>query len=276
MRTAVRVLTYNVLNAGDADGARRQAALRAVIRDARADVVALQEVTRSDGFDQAAELLGPDFTIVDVPGWSAERVGECLGTSLPVERVEVLDEPVAGDARAAAAAVEVVAPIGRVLVIQHKGTYERDREGVREQQALATARFADALVAGRRDLPVILLGDFNGEPTSAALRFLTGRQSLDGMSTFYADAWEACHPDQPGHTFTPENPLVPAGEMPLERGRRIDHVLVRGGAHGPLLDVVAVALVGTEPVGGVQPSDHYGVVAELRAPGHPPGTWATR
>ena len=30
------------------------------------------------------------------------------------------------------------------------------------------------------------------------------------MSVAYRDAWEVMHPDEPGHTFTPANPLVTA------------------------------------------------------------------
>jgi hypothetical protein len=98
------------------------------------------------------------------------------------------------------------------------------------------------------------------------MRFWRGRQSLEGLSVCYIDAWEYLHPNEPGHTFTPRNPLVARGEMPLERGRRIDHILVRCGDHGPTLDVVACALVFNEPVGGVWASDHFGVVADLTLP----------
>jgi endonuclease/exonuclease/phosphatase family metal-dependent hydrolase len=145
---------------------------------------------------------------------------------------------------------------------------------VREQQALATARFVESLTRRRPHLPVVLLGDFNAGPDAASTRFLTGRQSLDGISVRYEDAWEAVHGDEPGHTFDPGNPLVRAGQMPTERGRRIDHVMVRSGAHGALLDVADCRLVLTEPLDGVWASDHYGVLADLRLPGHPPGRWA--
>jgi endonuclease/exonuclease/phosphatase family metal-dependent hydrolase len=159
-----------------------------------------------------------------------------------------------------------------VLVVHHRGTYELDLESVRERQALATARFVEKLV--EPSVPVVLLGDFNAAPDAASMRFLTGKQSLDGVSVRYEDAWAAVRPDEPGHTFTPRNPLVRAGQMPLERGRRIDYVLVRGGPHGPLLDVAECRLVGTEPVAGVWVSDHFGVLADLRRPAHPPGEWA--
>ena len=74
---------------------------------------------------------------------------------------------------------------------------------------------------------MVALGDFDDTPDSAAMRFWTGRQSLDGVSVAYRDAWEAVHADLPGHTFAADNPLTCAGEMALELGRRID---LRAGA----------------------------------------------
>jgi len=145
---------------------------------------------------------------------------------------------------------------------------------VREKQALATAHFVEDLVSDRPDLPVVLLGDFNADPDASSIRFLRGKQSLDGTSVSYEDAWEAVHAEEPGHTFSPRNPLVGLGQVPLERGRRIDHIMTRGGPHGPLLNVAACRLVLDQPVDGVWASDHFGVLADLERPHHPPGTWA--
>jgi endonuclease/exonuclease/phosphatase family metal-dependent hydrolase len=117
----------------------------------------------------------------------------------------------------------------------------------------------------------VLLGDFDDTPDSSSIRFWTGRQSLGDLSVAYRDAWEATHPGDPGHTFSPENPLVRAGEMPSELGRRIDYVMVRCGTHGPSLDVVDCRRVFDRPVDGVWASDHFGVLADLRLPSHPPG-----
>jgi endonuclease/exonuclease/phosphatase family metal-dependent hydrolase len=231
--------------------------------------VAFQEVTRSADLDQATDLLGPDFTAVDLPGG-----GECLASRFPLGTVTTLDLPLPGGMRATAVAAEVRTPLGVVLAVHHRGTYQLDREAVREQQALATARFVENLLAGRDDVPVVLMGDLNATPDAASIRFLTGKQSLDGTSVRYEDAWTATHPDDPGHTFTPRNPLVRAGEMPLERGRRIDYILTRSGPHGPLLDVADCRLTFTAPVDDVWPSDHFGVLADLRPPPHPPGQWA--
>ena len=271
-----RVLTFNVLTMRDASGERRHVVARELVRAANADVVALQEVTRSPDCDQAADLVGPGYTILDVPGGDPTYGGECLASRLPVERSWTSDLPIAEHAgrpmHAAALAVEVIAPppVGPLLCVHHKGTYELDGEYVRERQALATARFVDQIAA---DVPVVLLGDFNAAPDAASMRFLTGRQSLDGYSVRYEDAWATAHPDDDGHTFSPRNPLVRAGQMPLERGRRIDHILVRSGPHGPLLDVAACDVVFDQAVDGVWASDHFGLLAELRPPPHAPGTW---
>jgi endonuclease/exonuclease/phosphatase family metal-dependent hydrolase len=121
---------------------------------------------------------------------------------------------------------------------------------------------------------VIVLGDFNDDPESASVRSWTGRQSLNGFSVHFQDAWPTVHPRLPGHTFIPANPLVRAGQLPSERGRRLDYILIRSGPYGPSLAVADSRLVLDEPVAGVWASDHYGVLADLRLPPHPPGTWA--
>jgi hypothetical protein len=106
------------------------------------------------------------------------------------------------------------------------------------------------------------------------VRFWTGRQSLHGRSVAYRDAWESVHPDEPGHTFTAANPLVRAGEMSLELGRRIDYIMVRCRTHGPTLVVAGCRRLFDRPVNGVWASDHFGLLADLQMPAHLPGTWA--
>jgi endonuclease/exonuclease/phosphatase family metal-dependent hydrolase len=273
-----RLLTYNVLSLDHADGLRRQEVVRRGPVDLAPDVVALQEVDHDR--DQARELLGTDWTIVEHPSDPPDPVGACLATRWPVGRQTVLglqEIPGAdGLPWAAAVAVEVVLPepLGTVLVVHHKPNWQLTAEVVREQQAVAAARWIEDLVAERPDRPVVLLGDFDAGPDAASMRFWTGRQSLGGMSVRYEDAWEVLHPDEPGHTFSPRNPLVLAGEMKLERGRRIDHILVRGGVHGPTLDIADCRLAFDQPVDGIWPSDHFGVIADLVRPPQPPGSWS--
>src|SRR4051812_34422082 len=109
-------------------------------------------------------------------------------------------------------------------------------------------------------------GDFDAPPEAASMRFWHWRQSLNSISVCYADAWRGVHADTPGHTFTPRNPLVASGEMPLERGRRIDYILVRCSDHGPSLEVAGCMLAFDVPVNDTWASDHFGVVADLIVP----------
>jgi endonuclease/exonuclease/phosphatase family metal-dependent hydrolase len=275
----VHVLTFNLLALQHASGARRHERVRRELAALGADVIALQEVTRTADFDQAVDLVGPDFVIVDHPSPSPDGVGACLASRWPVGEVRTLDLHVVPEASglpwAATVAVEVLAPapLGSLLVVHHKPNWQLDREYVREQQALAAGRFVEEFVAGRPGLPVILLGDFDAGPDQASARFWAGRQSLNGTSLRYEDAWEVTHPGEPGHTFTPRNALVRPGEMPLERGRRIDYVMVRSGPHGPLLDIADCRLVFDQPIDGVWASDHFGVLADLEQPEHPIGRW---
>jgi endonuclease/exonuclease/phosphatase family metal-dependent hydrolase len=115
---------------------------------------------------------------------------------------------------------------------------------------------------------VVLAGDFNATPASASVRFWRGLQSLGERSVCYRDAWESAHPGEPGHTFTPRNPLVVTGadNWPLELGRRIDYVMVRCVERGPTLEIRASERIFDEPVEGVWASDHFGVVADLALP----------
>ncbi len=274
-----RVLTLNVLDRRHAEGPARHRLVRDELARLDPDVVALQEVTRSADLDQAAELLGDGYAVVDHPGSADDGVGACLATRWPVtavDRLPLTDVPGAwGLPWAAVVAVEVAAPApwGPLLLVHHKPNHQLDAEAVRERQSVAAATFVEELVAGRQELPVVLLGDLDAAPDSAGVRFWTGKQSLQGVSVRYDDAWAAVHPDRPGHTFTPSNPLVRSGTMPSAAGRRIDYVMVRSGSHGPLLEAVDCGLVLDRPAGGVWASDHFGVRADLRRPPHPPGEW---
>ena len=175
-------------------------------------------------------------------------------------------------AAAVVAEVQLPEPFGPSLFAHHKPTYQIGYARERELQAVACARYVEEQLAGR-DLHVVLLGDLDDTPDSSSVRFWTGRQSLEGLSVAYRDAWEAVHPADPGHTFSPNNPLVRRGEMSLELGRRIDYVMVRCGVHGPSLDILDCRRIFEAAVDGIWASDHFGVVADLSLPAHPLGSW---
>jgi endonuclease/exonuclease/phosphatase family metal-dependent hydrolase len=86
----------------------------------------------------------------------------------------------------------------------------------------------------------------------------------------YRDAWESAHPGEPGHTFTPRNPLLAGRDWPF---RRIDYIFVRCGEHdGPTLDITSCERVFDEPSDGVWATDHFGLVADLAIPTRSSGT----
>ncbi|MEU8352984.1 endonuclease/exonuclease/phosphatase family protein [Streptomyces sp. NPDC048845] len=280
MAERLRVLTMNVLAPEYADWPRRRRVIADELRALRPDVVALQEVTPGG----PAELLGEGWHITGHPHRGPDGVGAALALRRPPRAVHRRDLFVTDRARAqpwcGVAAAEVPGPgeMGPLLVVHHKPSWPYDHERERELQAVSCARFVEEILAGRdadaAPPHVLLLGDFDAAPDAASIRFLTGRQSLDGRSVCYRDAWPAARPGEPGHTFSPRNELVRAGDMAGDPGRRIDYVMVRCGPHGPSLDVAACDRVLVDPVAGVQASDHYGVVADLVLPAREPGRWA--
>ena len=267
------VATLNVLSPEHAEPERRIAVLRDGLARAAPDLIALQEVTE----DEIARLLGPGYHVACHSGRSGDGVGAALASRWPLRAVHEIDLHVTERVdlpwcAAVVAEIDAPPPFGPLLFVHHKPSYQWGFSRERELQAMTCARFVEQRLSGR-DLHVILAGDFDDTPDAACIRFWTGKQSLFDVAVAYRDAWEATRPGDPGHTFTPANPLVTAGEMALEPGRRIDYVMVRCGIHGPTLRVADCRLLFDQPVDGVWASDHFGVLAELAVPGHRPGRW---
>jgi endonuclease/exonuclease/phosphatase family metal-dependent hydrolase len=252
------------------DWGRRRQVLREGLRRLRPDVLALQEAVVDQADDQAADLLGPGYQLAHQRVGlvaDAHHRGASVASRWPIRRVEEVDLHLTsrtGNYNCGAVIAEVLAPepYGRLLVVSHGPSWAWWAEAERELQALAVVRRVEQLVAGA-PAHVVVGGDFNAEPAASSLRFWTGRRSLDGTSTAYRDCWESVHGGDPGLTFDPRNPLAAVDEPDLDRGRRIDYLLVRCGDHGPTLRVADCRLAFDRPVGGVMASDHYGVVADL-------------
>lgn len=274
MAPRLRVLTLNVLGPANPDWERRRALIGSTLRALDADVVALQEVPIGSAPEVVEDLVGPGYTLRGLGEPADDGVGAVLATRGPSRVVDELDQRCTPRSRdfpwCATLLVEVGTAVGPVLVAHHKPSWQFGFEYERERQALAAARAVEAAVG---DAHAVVLGDFDATPDAASLQFWRGRRSLDGVSVCYQDAWETLHPGDPGYTFSRGNPLVRRGEVATAVSRRIDHVLVRAGIHGPTLDVASCARVLDGPVDGVWASDHYGVVADLVLPGHPPGSW---
>ena len=264
----VRVATLNLWGR-HGDWEKRRPVLVDGLRATRPDVVAFQEAVVIDGYDQVADLLGAGYHIAHHGGRTENGSGLSIASCWPLGKVrEMMSRVTPRIGQGEMAVAEILAPhgLGRTLLFAHyNASWQLGFERERELQAAAAAGLVEGLLAELGGSHVVLAGDFNAAPDSAGVRFWTGRQSLGDTSVCYRDAWETVHPEEPGHTFSPRNPLVAGGEWALEPGRRIDYLMVRCDDYGPTLDVVSCELLFDEPVGGVWASDHFGVVSYLSA-----------
>lgn len=269
--TTLRVLTLNVWNSRG-DAAARQAVINAGLRRLAPDLVAFQEVLP----DQLPTLIeGTGLhgthqaqTTATEPPYVDRYGGTAIATRWPHRVVEVLDQRGADapDVPWLTPASLVPLPgLGDVLFIATTSSFRLEAEAQRERQVLA---LSDLDARHRTPLPTVVAGDFNADPDSAGIRYLTGRQSLAGRGTHYHDAWEVAG-SGPGHTWSADNPNAAEDIELLVRQpghrRRLDYVFV-GSPHAhpkAFARVRSAGLAFAEPVDGVWASDHYGVVVDL-------------
>ena len=233
------------------------------------DVVGFQEVLRGPGFDQVAELLGARLPHRDYARGSgmsrgAERLdfGNAVASRWPIAEREVLRLPDRGDAETRVALwVAIDAPFGRLALTCTHLHWRFHHGDTRVRQARAVAAHLLAR-RPRSGFPPLLLGDFNAEPDSDEIRFLTGLHSLEGKSVYFHDAWRVAGDGGPGITWSNRNSWARAA---LEPDRRIDYVFVGYPTREGLGLVERCRVVCDDAVDGVWPSDHFGVYAELRS-----------
>jgi endonuclease/exonuclease/phosphatase family metal-dependent hydrolase len=271
----MRVLTLNLWGRRGEWAARRQVLIDG-LRVLTPDLVAFQETIVNDEYDQVSDLLGPDFYVAHQvarepggPGDVEAGQGISLASRWPLGEVRELDLHATSRTSDFAcgtlmADVHAPEPFGSLLFVNHFPNWQLAFEHERELQTVKAARVIEDLV-GQRTLHVIVAGDLDADPDASSIRFWSGRQSLDGMSVCYRDAWESAQPGKPGHTFTARNPLMSGWDWPFQR---IDYIFVRCGLHwGPTLRIRDCSLVFDEPRGGAWASDHFGIMAELEVPG---------
>jgi endonuclease/exonuclease/phosphatase family metal-dependent hydrolase len=261
----LRLYTHNIWGRqGDWDARRR--VLAEGIRALDPDVITLQETIVLQGHDQVADLLGDRYHVAHSRERAPDGTGISIASRWPIGAIHEPDLNVTsrtGDFACTTLIAEIDAPdpFGPVLLVNHFPDYQVDHERERELQTVLVARFIEDRLR-QRPSHVLLSGDLDAEPDAASLRFLAGRQSLDGMSACYRNAWDAVHPGELGGTFVASNPLAP-DDWPYQR---IDHILIRCGERGgPTLRIEACELAFAEPVSGVWASDHFGLVADFSA-----------
>jgi endonuclease/exonuclease/phosphatase family metal-dependent hydrolase len=264
VETRLRVLTWNLWwRLGDWQS--RADAIARVMQDVRPDVACLQEVWREGDRSQAAwlaERLHMEHAFAPDRIESGVEQGVALLSRWPLREVESRDLPVpAGvEHRTVALRAVVDGPRGPLLAVTTHLIPYPPRSDARQQQVRALVEF----VAERKRRPpmTVVCGDFNAAPDSDEIRMLNGRRAPASAGWTFLDAWDTAGDGSPGYTMTKSNPNAAPLLLP---DLRWDYVFVSwpslaGGVSHP----VHAEIVGTETHGGVVPSDHYGVVADLR------------
>jgi endonuclease/exonuclease/phosphatase family metal-dependent hydrolase len=245
--------------------------LREWVAGLNPDLIGFQEVLCGAGRDLAADLLGDaGYHLAFAPAmrfWNDQRLefGNSVASRWPILDREALPLPHGEDGeRRSALCVIVEAPVGPVCFTCTHLNWRFQHGEIRERQVVAVAD----LVLRRRPkegFPPILVGDFNAEPDSSEIRFLTGLGTLGGRSVYFHDSWRVAGARraelEAGFTWSNRNPYARAN---LEPDRRIDYIFTgfpkRDGVG--LLETCRVVCDG--PRDGVWPSDHFGLYAELR------------
>jgi endonuclease/exonuclease/phosphatase family metal-dependent hydrolase len=261
----IRALTLNIWNrSGPWD--ERFEAIKTTLARLAADVIGLQEVIvteQGDLLDQGkaiSESLGYHFAFGSSHG-EGYSFGNAILSRWPIGRHQVFRLPERdGTEPRTLLFAEVLAPFGKIPFFVTHLSWRLHEGHVRQAQVIAIVDHIAALCPAH-GFPPILVGDFNAEPESDEIRFLRGHTSLGRKSVYFADAFRVAGDGSPGVTFSKRNPFA---ENLREPERRIDYIFVREPDDQHRGEPLEARVCCDEPVDGVFPSDHFGVIATLR------------
>lgn len=262
---SLRVLTWNLWWRHGPWEARLPAILD-TIAALDPDIACFQEVWVDEGTgDSLAARIGD--RLGGFEHWSAHRLvldgvlfANAVVSRWPITGRAVLDLPApsGSEERRTCIRADVATPHGEVQVFCTHLNWRFDESHVRQDQVRAICGFVAGSPA--RTFPPVLCGDLNAVPDSDEVRMLTGRTAVPVERLVFHDAWEVAG-SGPGSTWSNANPYA---ALDLEPDRRIDYVMVGWPKAGGRGHVEACEVVGVDPVDGVVPSDHHGVLATLR------------
>lgn len=268
----LRVLTLNIWH-DRAPWGKRLELIRAWIERLDPDLVGFQEVLKGDGIDQLHELVDPlkyhtDYgAAMRLPDRTHIQFGNAIASRWPIVDREEIRLPDRGDWEIRAAlSVTLDSPHGPIGFTCTHLHWQFNHGFIREKQV---ERVADRAWHRRpKDgFPPIIVGDFNAEPGSDEIRFMTGLHSRNGESVAFVDAWEAAG-DQTqageagrGITWSNRNRYA---QVEFEPRRRIDYIFAGLPGRRGVGAIESCRVVCHEEVDGEWPSDHFGVYAELR------------
>ena len=238
--TELKLVTFNIWH-NQGDWAARLPRLVAVIGAEAPDVIGLQEVLE----DAAVGLPNQAQTIADAlggysvhfvstdPEGAPRRYGNAILSRLPVidfdsRKLQPLDD------YRTALRVRVAVGGQAVDVVNTHLAWQADAAPVRARQ------LADLVSMLAQDgPPVIVMGDFNAVQEDAGLAALTGPRFFSALPR--------------GATGTTLNPAKGHPD------RVIDHIFAESAG----FTRVRAAVIGSEPMAGEYPSDHFGVAATV-------------
>jgi endonuclease/exonuclease/phosphatase family metal-dependent hydrolase len=258
--TTMRVITWNVWGLYG-PWPEREAAIVATLRDAHPDIVVLAESWSKGDGSQSARLAGPlglphhAFSGVPAQEDGAALSGVAVLSRWPIRRQSSL---AFGDVRVQFAQLDGPrGPIWVYGVVMDAWWFDQSQP----RQDAVRELLTHVHRAQDPRAPLIICGDFNADPDSDEIRMLTGRTAAPAPGLSCYDAWEVAGPPDPGYTWSNDNPWATQLLWP---NRRIDYIFSAtprpGGAGHPR----HTALLGTVPVNGTCPSDHYAVLSDLR------------
>lgn len=243
----VVVVSWNVL-ADASERERRLPVLLTALRDARPDVLAVQEATTWFSAALAEQPWAKDLQRVTADPDQPFPGGLAVFTRLPVVRSHVVELPT-NMGRCGLLVELSVGQVSLCVGVVHLDSYLEDGP-IRSRQLQEMGR---ALGAHPHS---VLVGDFN---------FGDGEREGQDVPHGFVDVWNVLHPGKAGFTWDIErSPMARRGSFPNEPSRRLDRVLT----HSPTWRPTAMTLLGTEAVpdtkGEVFPSDHFGVRVVLK------------
>ena len=240
-RPEIKVATFNIWHDRE-DWPARLPLLVEALRESGADVIALQEVLQDEakGLPNQAETIAAALGGYSVHFFSTDpqgkprRYGNAILTRLPVlETASVKLEPLNDYRTALRVRVEAGGrPVD--MVVTHLA-WKPDQGPMRAQQIAHLMSWLPS-----DDVPLVVMGDFNAPLDDSGLAALTSGR------------FESALPE--GAVSTTLN--TAEGHKP----RVIDHIF----AERRWFTVEGARRIGDQPVNGVYPSDHFGVVAALR------------
>lgn len=232
----IRVLTYNIHHGEGIDGKFDLARIAKVIRKSRADIVALQEV------DQRTRRTGGVDTLTTLAELTKRRAlfgksmafdGGEYGNALLIRGTILRHSVHAIRASAGREPRSILRAEVRLTGCEHPMLVMATHWDHESQiDRLAGAELANQLANDSPDLPALLAGDFNANPSNAAVKMLSGTWMISGAGVAL-------------HTYPVVAPKV-----------QIDYILARPGS--------AWRLGEAKVLPEILASDHRPLLARLR------------